>query len=57
MKILNEQNLAEMDSYLKNAIESAIGEIKPDIAEAVKNMLPDIIEKIVKDEIEKIKQS
>ena len=57
LKILNEQNLAEMDSYLKNAIESAIGEIKPDIAEAVKNMLPDIIEKIVKDEIEKIKQS
>ncbi len=57
LKILNEQNLADMDSYLKNAIESAISEIKPDIAETVKNMLPDIIEKIVKDEIEKIKQS
>ena len=57
LKILNEQNLDDMDSYLKNAIESAVSEIKPDIAEAVKNMLPDIIEKIVKDEIEKIKQS
>ncbi|MGC8554320.1 MAG: hypothetical protein ACP5NA_02380 [Candidatus Acidulodesulfobacterium sp.] len=57
LNILNEQNLADMDSYLKNAIESAVSEIKPDIVEAVKNMLPDIIEKIVKDEIEKIKQS
>ncbi len=57
LKILNEQNLADMDSYLKNAIETVISEIKPDIIETVKKMLPDIIEKIVKDEIEKIKQS
>ena len=57
LKILNEQSIADMDSYLKNAIETVISEIKPDITEAVKNMIPDIIEKIVKDEIEKIKQS
>ncbi len=57
LKILNEQDLANLDSYIKSAIEKTMNEIKPEIIEAIKNMLPDIIEKLVKEEIEKIKQS
>ena len=57
LKILNEQNLADLDSYLKDSIEKTLNEIKPQIMEAVKNNLPDIIEKLVREEIEKIKQS
>ncbi|MHB1661353.1 MAG: hypothetical protein ACYCTD_04555 [bacterium] len=56
LKILDEQNLIKLDDYLKNAIEKTFEEIKPQIIETIKNGLPEIIEKLVKEEIEKIKQ-
>lgn len=55
LKILNEANLAKFDSYLRDAIEKTFEEIKPLILENINGRLPDIIERLVKEEIEKIK--
>ncbi len=56
LKILDEQNLVKLNDYLKNAIEKTLEEIKPQIIETIKTGLPEIIERLVKEEIEKIKQ-
>jgi len=55
LKIFDEQNLVKLEDYLKNAVEKTMDDIKPQIIEAVKTSLPEIIEKLVKEEIEKIK--
>ncbi|HEC25520.1 MAG TPA: response regulator [bacterium] len=56
LKILDEQDLVKLDDYLRDAIEKTLEEVKPRIVESIKNTMPDIIEKLVKEEIEKIKQ-
>jgi DNA-binding response OmpR family regulator len=56
LKILDEQNLVKLDDYLKSAIEKAVEDISPQIIENIKTGLPEIIERLVKEEIEKIKQ-
>ena len=55
LKILDEQNLVKFDGYLREAIEKTFEDVKPVIIENIKNRLPDIIERLVKEEIEKIK--
>ncbi len=56
LKILDEQDLVKLDDYLRDAIKKTLEEIKPRIVESIKDAMPDIIEKLVKEEIEKIKQ-
>ncbi len=57
LEILDEQSLLKLDELLKNSIQRALEEIKPQVSKNIKNVLPEIIEKLVKEEIEKIKQA
>ncbi len=55
MNILGEDIAGKMDNYLKNSINELLREIKPQIIENIKVILPDIAERLLKEEIEKVK--
>lgn len=55
-EILDEKNLAKLNEIFKNDIKKLFEDIKPQIIENLKNILPEIAEKLIKEEIEKIKK-
>ncbi|MHB8292023.1 MAG: response regulator [bacterium] len=55
LEFLNDEIFGKMDEYLKKSIDDMINDIKPEIVENIKNILPEIAEKLIKEEIDKIK--
>ncbi len=46
----------DKDAVFQQAVNKAVEEIKPQILENLKDILPEIAEKIIREEIEKIKE-
>ena len=55
LEFLNDEFFGKMDEYLKKSIDDMIKDMKPEIIENIKNILPEIAEKLIKEEINKIK--
>lgn len=55
LEILTEDIIAKMDDYFKRSIDDFLNEIKPQIIENIKIVLPEIAEKLIRIEIEKVK--
>ncbi len=55
LEFLNNEIFGKIDEYLKKSIDDMINDIKPEIVENIKNILPEIAEKLIKEEIDKIK--
>ncbi|MHB8281336.1 MAG: response regulator [bacterium] len=55
LEFLNDEFFGKIDEYLKKSIDDMINGMKPEIVENIKNILPEIAEKLIKEEINKIK--
>jgi DNA-binding response OmpR family regulator len=55
LEFLNDEFFGKIDEYLKKSIDDMINDMKPEIVENIKNILPEIAEKLIKEEINKIK--
>ena len=55
LEFLNDEIFGKIDEYLKKSIDDMINDIKPEIVENIKNILPEVAEKLIKEEIDKIK--
>ena len=55
LEILTEDIVAKMDDYFKRSIDNLLNEVKPQIIENIKIVLPEIAEKLIRIEIEKVK--
>ena len=55
LEFINDEVIGKIDEYIKKSINDIMNDIQPEIIENIKNILPEIAEKLIKEEIDKIK--
>jgi DNA-binding response OmpR family regulator len=55
LEFINDEVIGKIDEYIKKSINDIMNNIQPEIIENIKNILPEIAEKLIKEEIDKIK--
>ncbi len=55
LEFINDEIIGKIDGYIKKSIDDIINNMQPEIIENIKNILPEIAEKLIKEEIDKIK--
>jgi len=55
LEFMNDEVVGKIDEYIKKSINDIMNSIQPEIIENIKKILPEIAEKLIKEEIDKIK--